>query len=275
VLPYAAALLRSGRPAERVVAEVEQRVARLTPTVRFMLGTALSEAGEVAAAESQFRQVLESQPRSGAARVALAETLLAERRYGEAAAAAAALPEDDPVAVPAIRSELFGRIVAGDLAGASESCTRATRVGLPAAELELFVGWIGLLAGEGIARPLPMAAVSLLELILEALLRVEEFKAFEALHPLVGLSELPVREQHELLAGLYLRRGFLTSAGQEWMAVCEQQPDARAMLGLARVAAAHGLPEDSANFAAEALSLEPTNGPARALLDTHRATVMT
>ena len=50
-----------------------------------MLGTALYEAGASAAGEAQFRAVLARQPHSGRARVALAEALLAQRRYAEAA----------------------------------------------------------------------------------------------------------------------------------------------------------------------------------------------
>jgi hypothetical protein len=65
---------------------------------------------------------------------------------------------------------------------------------------------------------------------------------------------------------MYLRHGFLQSAAREWMAVCEHEPDARALLGLARVAAAHGMPEDAATFAAQSLVLDPDNDAARALL---------
>ena len=43
------------------------------------------------------------------------------------------------------------------------------------------------------------------------------------------------------------------------MAVCAEQPDARALIGLARVALAHGLAEDAAVFAREALALEPAS----------------
>jgi len=54
------------------------------------------------------------------------------------------------------------------------------------------------------------------------------------------------------------------------MAVCETRPDVRALVGLARVADAHGLGEDSATFASEALALDPDNTMARALLERHR-----
>ncbi len=265
VLPYASALLRSGVDAEAVVAELEQRVAEPTPTVRFMLGTALYEAGAAEAAERQYRLVLERQPHSSQARVALGEALLSQRRYGEAAAAAAALPADDPLATIACRTELFGRIAAGDLGGARQARTRAAQAGLPAAELALFAGWTALAAGDSLPQSLPGTAVPLLGVILEALLRVQDFVAFEKLVPLLARSELPAREQRELLATIYLRRGFLASAAEEWMVVCAEQADARALVGLARVAAAHGLEEDSATFAVEALTLDPGSSEASQL----------
>jgi hypothetical protein len=78
-------------------------------------------------------------------------------------------------------------------------------------------------------------------------------------------SALPEREQREVLASMYLANGFLPMAAQEWMAVCEVLPDARALLGLARVAERHGQHEDAAVFAAEALQHDPQNAAAREL----------
>jgi glycosyltransferase involved in cell wall biosynthesis len=269
VLPYASALLRSGVEPADVVGELEARIAHLTPTVRFMLGTALYEAGAAAAAEAQYRLVLERQPHSSQARVALGEALLSLRLYEEAAGEAAATPVDDPLATIACRTELFGRIAGGDLGGARQAHERAAKAGLPPAELDLFASWLELAAGAE-ANQLPrtrLGAIALLDTILEALLRVQDFTAFEKLVPLMGHSELPARERRELLGGMYLRRGFLQSAAEEWMAVCAERPDPRALIGLAQVAAAHGSPEDAAVFAAEALALDPLNPAARKLYD--------
>ncbi|HVX34233.1 MAG TPA: glycosyltransferase, partial [Solirubrobacterales bacterium] len=90
VLPLAAAMIARGAPAAEVVAEIEGAVAAPTPSVRFMLATALYEAGEAAAAEPLYAAVVEAQPGNGGARLALAETLLSTKRYAEAAEAAAA-----------------------------------------------------------------------------------------------------------------------------------------------------------------------------------------
>ena len=67
---------------------------------------------------------------------------------------------------------------------------------------------------------------------------------------------------------IYLRRGFLESAGDEWIAVCEETgPDARALVGLAQVALGRGMPEDALVFAEEARELEPGNPIAKQLVD--------
>jgi glycosyltransferase involved in cell wall biosynthesis len=270
VLPYASVLLRSGVDPDDVAGELEQRVAETTPTVRFMLGTALYEAAAASAAERQFRLVLERQPHSAQARIALGEALLSQRHYVEAAAEVSELPLDDPLAAVAARTELFGRIAGGDFEGARTTLERAVQAKLPADELALFEGWAELGAGNGLTKAIPLTAVPLLGVVLEALLRVQDFSAFEKLLPMLAQSGLPPREQRELLGSIYLRRGFLASAAEEWMAVCEQGPDARALVGLAQVAAAHGLPADAANFASEALALDRGNLVAEALLSRYQ-----
>jgi hypothetical protein len=93
--------------------------------------------------------------------------------------------------------------------------------------------------------------------MLEALLRVTETNAFTTLLGVFGLVQLPERQRRELLATMYLRRGFLESAADEWIAVATTNPDASAMLGLAQVALARGYDQDAVNFAAEAVRLEP------------------
>ena len=265
VLPYATALLAGGSSPAQVVAEIERRVAEPTPTIRFMLGTALFERGAGEAAEHQYRQVLARQPHNPQARVALAEVLLYQRRFGEAADEAAVLDPDSPLAAMAVRSELFGRIVAGQLDGLAGARARAREARMPLAEIELFDGWAKLAGGEPAETKLRGEAIGLLGAVLESLLRVEQFSAFEQLVGLLRASELAEREQRELLATIYLRRGFIASAAQEWMAACEAGPDARALVGLARIARAQGMSEDVAVFAAKALELEPDNAEARRL----------
>lgn len=267
VLPYASALLASGMPPERVVAEVEERMPNLAGGARFMLGTALYESGATAAGEEQFRGVLERQPHSARARVALGEALLAQRRYADAAAVAGDVAVEDPLAVMACRTELFARIAGADAGRTPASLERARVAGMPAAELELLEGWHqAASAGDTTFAPSP-DALPLLVTILEALLRVQDFDSFELLHSLLVRAPLPARERRQLLAEMYLRRGFLASAAEEWMAVCnEQEPDVQALLGLARVACAQGMSREAGDFAAAALAREPDNHAAARLL---------
>jgi tetratricopeptide (TPR) repeat protein len=250
VLPFAAAMLRRGEEAEEVVAQIEGAVAELTPSVRFMLATALYEAGEAEAAEPLYAAVVDAQPTNGGARLALTETLLSTRRYEEAAAAAGEVADEDAFAGPASRSELFARVLAG--LPTEEAKVRAARRGLAAAELELFAAWA---AAESYPSLDPAVAATLATM-LEALLRVQEFEAFEALLPALLATGLPARERHSLLGEIYFRRGFLESAADEWMARIEEEgPDAEALDGLARVAAARGLTEDAEVFEQSAREL--------------------
>jgi tetratricopeptide (TPR) repeat protein len=271
VLPYTSALLTNGVDPEEVVSKLEAHTPNPSPAARFMLGTALYEAGATAAGEAQFRAVLERQPRSSRARVALGEALLAQRRYGDAAGVAGELAADDPLAAMACRTELFAAIAGADAPAASSALQRAREAGLPAEELELFCAWQQLAFDGQTALTLSPQAVPLLAVILEALLRVQDFEVFEVLLGLLERTPLDVRERREMLAEMYFRRGFVTSAAEEWMAVCEQEPDSRALLGLARVAAARGMARETSDFASAVLSLEPDNERAASLLSQAQA----
>src|SRR5262249_3391322 len=128
----------------------------------------------------------------------------------------------------------------------------AARRGLAAAELELFAAW----AASASYPALDPALAEGLTTMLEALLRVQEFEAFETLLPALAATGLPGRRRHQLLAGIYLRRGFLDSAADEWIeAVEEDGPDPASLTGLARVAAARGLDEDAQMFEQSAKEL--------------------
>jgi tetratricopeptide (TPR) repeat protein len=205
VLPLAQAMLARGAEPDAVVATISEGVADVTPSVRFTLATALYDAGHAAAAEPLFAAVVERQPDNGFARLALAEALLSQERWNDAADAVAGVAADGSSAL-ATHGELFQPAVAA---------------------------------------------------MLEALLGVEAFEAFERLLPALDAIGLPARERRELLAAIYLRRGFLESAADEWIAACEEAggPDAAALGGLAQVAAARGLEEDARLLAAEAEKL--------------------
>jgi tetratricopeptide (TPR) repeat protein len=266
VLPYASALLAGGMQPEAVVGELERHMPDPAPAARFLLATALYEAGATSVGEAQFRAVLARQPHSSRARVALAEALLAQRRYGEAAAEAAVLGRDDPLAVIACRTELFARIAGGDGAATAAALARASAAGMDAQELDVFTAWRQLASSGHTEIDLTDEAVAPLTVMLEALLRVHDFKSFEALLGLLRRTPLGERERHVLLAEMYMRRGFAASAAEEWMAVCQHGPDTKALVGLASIAAARGMPREASDFAAAALSRDPDNEAAASLL---------
>jgi tetratricopeptide (TPR) repeat protein len=257
VLPLATAMLQGGREPADVVAAIESRVATPTATVRFMLGTALYEAGAAELAEHQFRGVLEQQHDVAHARVALAEAVLSQGRYGEAAETASQVPDGDPCAAAARRTQLFALLVQAE-GEAAAGVLAAAGADLPPADTALFAAWLDAVAGRDLPAVLPREAGSLLSATLEALLRVREVDAFGQLVPLVDRVGMTARERRELLASMYLRRGFLESAADEWIGVVQELgPDARALTGLALVAAAKELPEDALAFAREAAQLDP------------------
>jgi tetratricopeptide (TPR) repeat protein len=268
IAPYASVMLRTGATAEAVAAELDTRVNNLTPAARFALATVFFGNGAMAAAERQYRAVLDARPNSSQARVQLAETLLNQRRYIEAANEAATIAEDDAFAGLACRIELWGLLASGDVPGAQAATERAARAGVSKAELETFTGWLEIASGtpEEELRSLPVAATPLLGVILETVLGAHDFDTFEQLTKLLYGSALARREQQELLATMYLKHGFLQSAAKEWMAVCETSPDVRALLGLARVAQANGQLEDAAVFAGEVLKADPTSAGALQVL---------
>jgi glycosyltransferase involved in cell wall biosynthesis/predicted Zn-dependent protease len=264
--PYAIALIADDLAAEDVVAEVGRRTRRLTPSGRFLLGTALYEAGRAEVAEEQFRAVTVAQPNNAGARVALAESLLSQRRWAEAADTAAAVADGAPFADAARRTELFARIVQGETEAAGRAASRAAG-DLEPADLAGYDAWRLLAAGQTAPAP-PADAAPALAVALEALLRVEEFDAVAPLLQAIEHIALPLRARREILAGVYLRRGFLESAADEWMASCDEHgPDADAMIGLAQVAWAQGLHDDAIVFAREAKTLDPGHALARGLAE--------
>lgn len=252
--PYARVLLRQGVPAGDVVQRVGALVPEPTPGQRFLFAVPLYEAGAVAEAEAELRGVLAAQPAAHPARVALAEALLSQRRFAEAAETAIAVPADAPHGPAAARTACFARFAGGASPAALDAALAyAAATGLDPADLAAFTAWRTGSAGEG---TVPSAAAPLVATMLDALARLEDFDGFERLAGVAEALALPWRERRELMATVYLRRGFADSAAGEWMAVVERDgADERALRGLAGVADARGLAEDAAVLRAEAQSL--------------------
>jgi hypothetical protein len=204
-----------------------------------------------------------------AARVALGEVLAAQAEHLAAAATLAAVPDGDPLALEARRREAIALLTAG--AGLPEGLIERLRtLGLPDRELDVLAAWQELLLAGATERDLPQDAVEPLCAHLEALLRSRDFAAFELLLSLLERTSVTARERHDLLGEMYLRCGFASSAAEEWMAVCAEQPDSRALVGLARVAASSSMDREAEEFAAAALAIDPEDEAARLLLDRAR-----
>jgi glycosyltransferase involved in cell wall biosynthesis/predicted Zn-dependent protease len=258
-------LERQAEPAE-VLEAVEDAVSSLTPSVRFLVGVALYEAGFAEEAAAQFRLVLDRQPSSEPARVALGEALLSRRRYEEAAAVVSEGRDEDRSAA-GCRTELFGRIASGDMARAAAALERARSVGLSHADVAFFSAWMRVTTDPGAVGMLPAESAGILLTTLEALLRVEEFDHFGRLVPFVEKVGIPWRERRQMLAMMYLRRGFLESAADEWVSVCERTgPDVPALLGLAQLAFARGMDEEAVLLAREIRALDPGHPAAARIL---------
>jgi glycosyltransferase involved in cell wall biosynthesis len=109
--------------------------------------------------------------------------------------------------------------------------------------------------------------VTALQRILPKLLQLQEFEDFGRAERLfMAAEQLPLRERREQLAQIYLSAGYLRSAAREWFAVCQSEPDARALAGLAQVSLTNRQPGPAEQFATAALELEPDNAVAAAVL---------
>ncbi|HEY2439863.1 MAG TPA: glycosyltransferase [Solirubrobacteraceae bacterium] len=271
--PYTTAMLRDSVPPAGVVSELD-RLDSLPATVRITVAGVLREAGAVDAAEEQYALALDASPRNGRARTTLSEMLLDRGAWDAAAACAQDVPAEDPFAALARRIVLCGLVGRAQEHDVDAALRDAVAAGVPSAELRVFRAWAAMAAGGDVVEDLPVAGAPLLGVILAMLLRGGDTDRFAVLVPALERSQLPRREQRELLAEMYLSQGMLAQAAQEWMAVCSEQPDVRSLVGLAHVAERHGMTEDAVTFATGALELDPGSAPARELLTRHPARVV-
>jgi glycosyltransferase involved in cell wall biosynthesis len=253
--PLATALLRRGMPAADVAAEIH-RLVDDSASVRFMLAVALYERGAAVEAEAELRAVLDAQPSAEHARLALAEALLSQGRLDEAAQVADAVDPDSTVAAAAAQSAAFARLAGERRDDIAAVLDRARSAGTPAPQLDALAAWAAVQDGERPPATIAVDAAALVLAMLEALLRIERYEPFGALLEVFEVVALPWRERREQLARMYQRRGYLESAAEEWIAVCnEAAPDAAALQGLSAVARARGMDEDAELLAAEAQTL--------------------
>ena len=262
LLPLASLMLERGA----APAEIRASLPAEKPSAQLLLATAFYESAVLEPAEELFRSVLERQPANGVARVGLVEALLSQKRWDDAFELAATEPEASPVARIAASELLFASAAAGDPARTAVALARAEAVGVTQPELETYRAWAALRHGEPAPRVLTEAAGEVVLTVLEALLRVHEFESFEAVLGLLDRVAFDPRDRRERLARLYLRRGFLASAAEEWLAVAAEGPDADALVGLAQVSFAVGEPGEALALARDALAIDPDSSRARKLI---------
>lgn len=204
--------------------DAPSRYAAITGAGTYLAGTALAELllGRNAAAEAVelLEQALEANPGHDAARLALADAQIALNAFDAAAEAVAKVPVGSPLKVAAEhRAEIASAL--------------------------------------GTSGPLGKNLLGAIVQLLDARLAAVDVDGFVELLPLVDRVEgLSPREKREVLACLYLDNGFVDSAADEWAAACDEHgPDAAALTGLSRVAAARGDEDDARVFADAAAEL--------------------
>jgi tetratricopeptide (TPR) repeat protein len=264
VVPYTTILLTQGADVTEILAGLES-LGQLPGSARLAVGETMRRFGEREGAVAQYQLAVDAAPGNAAARCTLAELLLETGRFDEAAEAVAPVPDSGPFAGLARRVALIASIGRVDAAEARSLLARAEAVGLPPGEQSVFAHWIALTAGEAVTA-IGANGAALLTVILETLLAAGDGVRFTGLLEALQGCRLADREKRERLATMYLRNGLIDRAAEQWMAACVPAPDARALLGLARVAAAGGMPSDATTFATGALELDPAIPGAAELL---------
>jgi tetratricopeptide (TPR) repeat protein len=229
------------------------------PGALLLAASAAFEAGHSAAAEAWFERVLQADPDNVAARLGLVEALLAQKRY-DAVLAESRSGVDARFAL----NELFVHAARAD-AQALAAVLAEAPIGEP--ERLIFTAWRQAIEGETV-QPLPIEVLPVAASLLEALLKLQEFDAFQTLHGIYAQFDIAPAVRSEVLAAIYFRRGFLVSAADEWVSSLQAQPAAAPLIGLAHVAVARGLRDDALVFCDEALTLEPGSADASRLRET-------
>ncbi len=167
--PLARLLAARGAEAAEVEAALPGK-----PSALVLAAGAYAEAGQPEVAEAWYRSVLERQPRNADAAAGLVEALVAQRRYTEAAQAAAG--QDGAAGI-----ELFALAAAGDAAGLGAALARAE---VAEHERSIYLAWGVVIAGGPAPDALPLGAALPIAAGLEAFLRVQDFDNFAVLHGL-------------------------------------------------------------------------------------------
>lgn len=197
----------------------------------------------------------------GRAALARARILTVLHRYQEALADLMAIPETSEVYALGLCEVAFLQALLGCGEAAESALRRAEELGVQAGFLEGYrrvaAALAGTSPGETALKEVLQARQTILDL-LERLLALQEFEAFErallALHSL----NLPPEEEAVELGKLYYRRGFLELAAAELLRAAQAgKEDAEIFAILGEVALKKEMLEEAEAFYRRAVELEP------------------
>jgi tetratricopeptide (TPR) repeat protein len=221
------------------------------------LGTAFYERGHAGHAETLFRRALEKGHQHPATRVGLAETLLTQHRYADVEAEAGELASGTTAYLAIQRSRILAALLAGDEAALTDAFLRL-ETGASPDELSTLRALHGALGGKPVEH-LPETTVPVILGLLDALVRLEEFEAFEKALPLVDAAIADAALAAVTVGELYLARGFYQLAGDLALkAIDEGASDARTLALLGKSAVAEGLFADALPILEACLELDPS-----------------
>jgi tetratricopeptide (TPR) repeat protein len=269
---------KAARNAELLDAEADD--GRQGPFLHYNRGCELQAAGQPEQAVEQFERaalMIEQDPELGERRwaptlaIRHVRALQDAERHRDAAELAGSALARFPDFTDLVFEQARSLAMLGEVRRALPLCARCIEMGDAGSPYTATAGCGSDLPRMLIAELLPEdghEAAAVLASLLEEMLAIHALHAFERLLPLLEARSPIVRDRRELLACMYLRQGFLASAAEEWMAVCADSPDARAWVGLAKVAMLRQMPEQALDFAQAALACEPGNEEARLLIGT-------
>ena len=145
-----------------------------------------------------------------------------------------------------------------------ETALEAAAGQLPAAQLVAYRAVLRTLTSPDVA--VTLADAHALSTLLDELLAAQRFAAFELVLRAWELAALDVGDRDDILARIYLGRGFVDSAAELWSRAWEERQDTRAVVGFARIHAQQGDTKAARDLAGEALGLDPSLTEARDLL---------
>lgn len=160
------------------------------------------------------------------------------------------------------REQLLEALAARDANALAEAITDA--VELTPSQRGAYRAVQHVLAGE--PGQVPLTEAQALSTLLDELLAEQRFAAFETVLRAWDAVALDTGDRDEILARIYLGRGFVDSAAELWSRAWEDRQDSRAVVGFARIHARQGDAEAARELAGEALELDPTLLEAQELL---------